>query len=132
MLDHPEIRLPDSAAWDIRRGDIDERLLQAMARLGERTPYAVAVLKSGHPRNVFGTSRVSNHAHGRAVDIYAVGEWNVISQRRESSDAYRASRWALDAIRPSELGGPWDLDGGAGIAFTNTVHQDHIHIGFDA
>jgi hypothetical protein len=131
VLDNPDIELPDSAVWDIHRGDIDDRLLQAMARLAERTPYAVSVLKSGHPYLVFGTSRVSNHSRGRAVDIYAIGKRNVVDQRRQGSGAFRAVRWVLGTVRPSELGSPWDVDGGVRVSFTNTVHQDHIHIGYD-
>jgi hypothetical protein len=131
VLDDRRIELPDSARWDIHRGDVDERLLELMAAMARRAPYAVTVLKSGHPVQVFGTSRRSNHNKGRAVDVYRIGDRLVLSQRRGDTTALQVARW-LAGSRPSEFGSPWDLDGRGGRSFTDTVHQDHIHIGFDA
>jgi len=130
VLDDPRIQLPDSARWDIHRGAVDPRLLQAMRAMADRHPYAVSVLISGHPRNVFGTSRRSNHNAGRAVDVYAVAGRLVVHQRRRGSAAYRLARW-LDRDGISELGSPWAFDDGGARSFTNTVHADHIHLGFD-
>jgi len=130
VLDDPRIRLPDSARWDVHRGAVDRRLLQAMRAMAERQPYAVSVLVSGHPRNVFGTSRRSNHNAGRAVDVYAVAGRLVVQQQRRGSAAYRLARW-LDGDGISELGSPWAFGGGGARSFTNTVHRDHLHIGFD-
>lgn len=132
VLDHPGIQLPDSARWDIYRGEADERVLRVMAALADRAPYAVTVLKSGHPEMVFGTARISNHAVGRAVDIYLVGDQPVVAQRRSpGSLAYRATGWLLGS-GTSELGSPWTFGKDRRWAFTNAVHQDHIHVGFDA
>jgi hypothetical protein len=128
VLDDPRIQLPDSARWDIHRGAVDPRLLRAMRAIADRHPYAVSVLISGHPRNVFGTNRRSNHNAGRAVDVYAVAGRLVVHQRRHSSAAYRLARW-LDQDGISELGSPWAFGGVR--SFTNTVHADHIHLGFD-
>ena len=130
VLDDPRIQLPDSARWDIHRGAVDPRLLQAMRAMADRHPYVVSVLISGHPRNVFGTSRRSNHNAGRAVDVYAVGGRLVVHQRGRGSAAYRLARW-LDRDGISELGSPWAFGDGGARSFTNTVHRDHIHLGFD-
>jgi hypothetical protein len=130
VLDDRRIQLPDSARWDIHRGLVDERLLRLMQAMAKRHPYAVAVLVSGHPRNVFGTDRRSNHNAGRAVDVYAVAGRPVVSQRGRGSAAYRLAGW-LDDAGPTELGSPWRFADGAARSFTNTVHQDHIHVGFD-
>jgi hypothetical protein len=130
VLDDRRIQLPDSARWDIHRGLIDQRLLQLMQAVAKHHPYAVTVLVTGHPRNVFGTDRRSNHSAGRAVDVYAVAGHPVVGQRRRGSAAYRLAGW-LDQAGPTELGSPWRLADGGARSFTNTVHQDHIHIGFD-
>jgi hypothetical protein len=130
VLDDRRIQLPDSARWDIHRGLVDQRLLRLMQAMAERHPYAVAVLVSGHPRNVFGTDRRSNHNAGRAVDVYAVAGRPVVGQRHRGSAAYRLAGW-LDQAGPTELGSPWRFADGGARSFTNTVHQDHIHVGFD-
>jgi hypothetical protein len=130
VLDDRRILLPDSARWDIHRGLVDQRLLRIMLAMAERHPYAVAVLVTGHPRNVFGTDRRSNHNAGRAVDVYSVAGRPVVGQRHRGSAAYRLAGW-LDGAGPTELGSPWRFVDGGARSFTNTVHQDHIHIGFD-
>lgn len=129
VLDNPRIDLPDSARWDIYRGEISADLLAIMDRLAERFNYSVTVLKSGHPKRVFGTRFVSNHTMGRAVDIWAVGKVPVVRQVADlESLARRFARLALDEPLVNELGSPWDL---GKDSFSNIVHQDHIHIAFD-
>jgi hypothetical protein len=130
VLDDPRIQLPDSARWDIHRGAIHPRLLATMRAMAERFPYAVTVLASGHPPNVFGTSRPSNHSAGRAVDVYRVDGTLVIHQAGRAGAAFQLASW-LDRRGVSELGSPWVFAGDQGRSFTNTVHRDHLHIGFD-
>ncbi|HZW45071.1 MAG TPA: hypothetical protein VFF32_11890 [Dermatophilaceae bacterium] len=40
------------------------------------------------------------------------------------------SRWLFDHGLP-ELGSPWAFDGYGGRSFTNVVHTDHLHLGFE-
>jgi hypothetical protein len=126
VLGDPRIRLPDSARWDIYRGEVDEGLLRAMAAAAKRAPYAVTVIDSGHPRNVFATSRPSAHSAGSAVDIYEVDGRLVVRQRGQGTPAYSFAR-ALYGARAYQLGSPWAFTGG-GSSFTDAVHQDHIHL----
>lgn len=126
VLDNRRIELSDSARWDIHRGGVDDRLLAAMGAAARRTRYRVAVIDSGHPRNVFGTDRRSAHASGYAVDIYAVEDRLVVAQRRARGPAYAFTR-RLYARAPYQLGSPWVFSG-AGSTFTDEVHQDHIHL----
>lgn len=154
VLDDPRITLPDSARWDVHRGEadpslkVDDRLLATMARLAQAFPYRVTCLRSGHPRHVFdGDSargrRTSNHYAGRAVDIWSVGDRPVVQQRDDvGSPAYRFVQLAAAGGGLAELGAPaardtpaagrWDLDGRSGShpTFTNGVHDDHIHLGY--
>jgi hypothetical protein len=44
---------PDSARWDIFRGEVDDRLLTALAGAADRYALSIAVLSSGHPPNVW-------------------------------------------------------------------------------
>lgn len=90
--------LPDSARWDIHRGDIDPRLLQLMVQIADRSPIGVVTLASGHPFNIFGTNRQSAHTLGSAVDLYGVDGELVVRQRREGTPASELSRWLLDRV----------------------------------
>lgn len=129
VLNDERIELPDSARWDILAGGTSPDLLRLMSRIAERTPYAVLTLSTGHPFEVFGTDRQSNHTKGRAVDIYRVGERDVIDDRSDSSTSRDLVEWLFDDEAVTELGSPWALDGFGGRSFTDVVHADHLHVG---
>lgn len=130
LLASANVILPDSARWDVVAGGIDERVLAVLARLGADHQIGVTVLATGHPREVFATGRLSNHTRGRAVDIWAVDGRPVVEQRDPGAGLATLARGLL-AEGVTELGGPWDLDGPGGASFTDIVHQDHLHVGFD-
>lgn len=133
VVDHPRIDLSDSARWDIYRGQVDGRLLTTMAELAEQAPYAVTCLKSGHSEHVFGTQRESNHASGRAVDIWQVDGTAVVSQQPATdTPAHALARTVFDRGIVPELGSPWSFDGPGGRSFENDVHRDHLHVAFYA
>lgn len=131
VLDDRRIELPDSARWDIRRGNLAPGLLDLMADIADRTDYGVTVVSSGHPTNVYGTDRRSGHTEGRAVDIHRLGQDRVVSLRDEPSAARRLVEWLYDQPDVTVIGSPWALDGVGGRSFTDDVHQDHIHISVD-
>ncbi|HSM02774.1 MAG TPA: hypothetical protein VK960_10105 [Acidimicrobiia bacterium] len=125
----PRIEMSDSARLDIRAGRVAPELLRLMAQIAERTPYGVAVLATGHPHNVFETDRQSHHSVGRAIDIYRVGDSLVIDDRTPDSRTRLLVQWLFDHPDVHQVGSPWDLDDEASMySFTNTVHQDHIHV----
>jgi hypothetical protein len=131
VLADDRIDLPDSARWDIYAGIIDVRLLRAMLDMAERQPYAVTCLRNGHPVNVFGTDRLSNHTAGLGVDIWRVGPEAVVSQQPdEDTPAWQLNHELFVAGEVPELGGPWAFDGFGGRSFTNDVHLDHLHVAF--
>lgn len=131
VLDNDRIRLPETARWDVEAGTVDERLLNILLDIAGEHTVDVTVFATGHPRNVFGSRAVSNHTVGRAVDIWAVDDVEVISQR-DPAGPLRALAATFLTKGVTELGTPWDLDGpAAGRSFTNTVHEDHLHVGFD-
>ena len=131
VLDNPSIDLPDSAVWDIQAGRINDKVLRMMLDVAASRTYSVAVLASGHPYNVFATESVSNHTKGQAVDIWAFDGVPVLQQRGEGSPLMELVRQQI-AAGVTELGSPWDLDGRGGASFSDIVHQDHLHLGFDA
>lgn len=129
VVDNPRIDLPDSAIWDIYSGHTDHVLLETMLDLAERTSYSVVVLHTGHPHHVFGTTRLSNHTVGRAVDIYMVGSELVIDAHDVTSSTYALSEWLVSRSDLKEFGSPWRFDDAVAHTFTNQVHHDHLHIG---
>lgn len=130
VLDHPNIDLPDSGRWDIANGRVSVRLLEVMASLADEYKIRVAVLSAGHPPQVFGTGRTSNHARGRAVDIWWV-DGPVVEQRDPNGPLAPVVLQLLEA-GVTELGAPFSLAGPRGASFADLVHQDHLHVGFDA
>ncbi|WMT89150.1 hypothetical protein [Pelagibacterium sp. H642] len=128
VLNDPRIEMPDSARWDILSGNISTNLLTVMARLAERTPYGVTTLSQGHPYEVFGTDRQSDHTRGRAVDIYRLGNTLVIDDRASGSFTHDIVKWLYDQPEIRQIGSPWALDGYGGRSFTDKLHQDHLHV----
>lgn len=124
------IDMPDSARLDILSGLVSPTLLEVMSDLADHTDYAVTVLATGHPHNVFETDRQSHHTVGRAVDIYRIGTELVIDGRLDpESQSHDAAIWMFGHPGVVQVGSPWDLDGsGSSRSFTNEVHQDHIHL----
>jgi hypothetical protein len=129
VLEDDRIELPDSARWDIYEGETAVTLLALMTRMADRTGgFAVCTLSRGHPTNVFGTDRLSDHTRGRAVDIHRIGEALVIDDRASGSLTLETVDWLYgDEIRPV-VGAPVALDGFGGRSFTDDVHQDHLHV----
>ena len=129
VVEHPRIDLPDSAIWDIYSGYTDHALLEVMLDIAERAPYSVIVVKTGHPHNVFGTDRVSNHTVGRAVDIHEVDSELVIDSHDTTSSIYALSEWLVSRHDIREFGSPWRFDDAVAHTFTDEVHHDHLHVG---
>jgi hypothetical protein len=131
VLGNPRIELRPEARLDIETGRADARVLGDLLALSQKFLLAhVGPIITGHAHNVHGTDRASNHAFGRAVDIGAVNGTPVDA----TNDAARAAVLALAALppplRPDEIGSPFaDVD--IGGAFSDSDHDDHIHIGFD-
>jgi len=124
VLAHPRILLPGAARADLLSGAIDDRVSEALLALAQRWKLHVQVIRSGHPINVFATDRVSNHTRGRAVDIWSIDDVPVIDH---STSAWKSVMQAALQVS-GEVGGPQRIGAGS---FTDHVHQDHVHVGFD-
>lgn len=149
VVDHPNIILSDSARWDIYQNVTSTNLLRLMLNLGEQWKYYVVTLTTGHPVNVFGTDTESRHTSGRAVDIFRIGEANIVDSRSDKSAMHDiVAEWCTrDDI--SSIGSPWRFvnpepdepsedelseEPAESVveykcrSFSDHVHQDHIHI----
>lgn len=128
LLHEPRVDLPDSARWDLERGFVDDRVVELVRSLAVDHRLHVTVFGSGHPTNVFGTDRVSNHTAGRGVDIWSIDGRPVAELREEPVIVEIIERARAEGA--TEIGAPIDTDGPGGIVFTNTVHHDHLHLAF--
>jgi len=131
VLDDPAIELPDTARWDIHAGRVDVDLLEVLAQAARSAPVSVTVLISGHPLNVFGTERLSDHSSGRAVDLWRIGGQAIVDSGPASDLTGQVQRAAFADPRVSQIGSPFgsDLDGpGVRRSFVNLVHTDHLHL----
>lgn len=131
VLSHPRISLTPSAIRDVESGVVDPRVLSVLLILAERhDPGRVGPFRSGHSYFVKGTTRVSNHVSGRAVDISIVDGKPVSASNNAAFDAVNVVLSLQAPLRPDEIGSPWRID--AKGSFTNGGHRDHIHIGWSS
>lgn len=131
VLAQPRIELPPAAAADIRSGAVHESVLRAMLRLAGTYRVSVSVVRSGHPLNVFGTGRPSDHPVGRAFDVWRIDGHPVVDPATPRSLVAAFMRSAA-AAGSYNVGGPVQLSGAAAPNqfFADDTHHDHVHIGF--
>ena len=103
-------------------------MLGALLALAEHYVVDVSIVRSGHPIYVFGTSRLSDHPRGRAVDVWALNGRRIVDPSNRAF-VERAMRVAA-SVGPYQVGGPVDLDGAGSQYFSDQTHQDHLHLGF--
>ncbi len=129
----PRIRLPAAAQADIRSGRVHTSVLDAMLRLAGGYPMDVSVVRSGHPIDVFGTDRPSDHPLGRAFDVWRIDGHAVVSAATSRALITSFMRDAA-AAGSYNVGGPVQLTGAArpDQFFSDATHHDHVHVGFDS
>lgn len=127
VLANDRIILPPASAADIRSGNIHDTVLTAMLTLAKTYQIGISVIRSGHPLNVFGTNRPSDHPQGRAFDTWQINGRAVVdptTPRTLITSYMRASA----ATNSYNVGGPYQLTGAT--YFSDRTHHDHIHAGF--
>jgi hypothetical protein len=126
VLGSTRIRLPYAAAADVRSGAIHASVLTTLLALADRHLVDVSVVRSGHPLYVFGTSRLSDHPRGRAVDVWALDGRALVVPANHGLAVQgmelAVSRGAYNVGGPVLLAGPQ--------YFSDRTHHDHIHLGF--
>ncbi|MEV4969396.1 hypothetical protein [Streptomyces scopuliridis] len=130
VLAESRILLPPAAEADIRSGKVHTSVLRALLRLAGTYRMYISVVRSGHPLNVFGTSRPSDHPRGRAFDVWQIDGHAVVdpATSRRLVESFMRDAAAAGSYN---VGGPLRLSGGApGQFFTDNTHHDHVHAGF--
>ncbi|PAY23570.1 hypothetical protein CEY15_08335 [Dietzia natronolimnaea] len=128
VLAEPRIILPGPSRSDISTGRMDNQLLGILLALSREFTMAIQVMHTGHVQTVYPTTRVSNHAVGRAVDIREIDGRPVVDTRPDDDRVVGLMRRAAE-LGATEVGGPVDLNGPRKGFFSDDVHQDHIHLG---
>ncbi|MGW3208918.1 hypothetical protein [Streptomyces sp. NPDC001135] len=130
VLSDDRIVLPPAAAADLRSGRVHTGVAEAMLALARTYRLEVSVVRSGHPLDVFGTSRPSDHPRGRAFDVWRIDGHAVVDPMTPRGLIERFMRDAA-AAGSYNVGGPVRLSGGAaGQFFSDATHHDHVHTGF--
>ncbi|MER0444065.1 hypothetical protein ABR738_05705 [Streptomyces sp. Edi4] len=131
VLAQSRIELPPASAADIRSGAVHDSVLRAMLHLAGSYRLSVSVVRSGHPLDVFGTDRPSDHPRGRAFDVWRVNGRPVVDPATSRALITGFMR-AAAAAGSYNVGGPVQLTGGATANqfFSDDTHHDHVHVGF--
>jgi hypothetical protein len=127
VLSSSRIDLPPASRADIASGQVHDTVLKAMLGLAQTYTIGVSVIRSGHPTNVFGTTRPSDHPRGRAFDTWRINDMPVVaaSTPRSLVTAYMTAAAAHGSYN---VGGPYLLNGS--VYFSDQTHHDHVHAGF--
>ncbi|MFF9127060.1 hypothetical protein ACF09J_27900 [Streptomyces sp. NPDC014889] len=130
-LAESRIVLPPAARADLHSGQVHDSVPTAMLRLAGTYRMYVSVVRSGHPLDVFGTTRPSDHPRGRAFDVWQIDGHAVVDPATPRSLVERFMRDAA-AAGSYNVGGPVLLSGGRtpDQFFSDATHHDHVHIGF--
>lgn len=129
LLRNPRVVLTPNARADLESGVVDPRLVSLLAWLAERHTISITVFKTGHSKYTRSGS-ISNHFYGRGVDIFII-DGSPVSASNFGAQQVVLEMAALEGpLRPSELGHPFGAIGFPG-GFTDSDHDDHIHVGFD-
>lgn len=130
VLANRRIELPPAARADVRSGLVHDSVLGAMLTLSETYRLGVSVVRSGHPKYVFGTHRLSDHPRGRAFDTWRIDGHPVVDGRtpRRLVVGFMEAAFAAGSYN---VGGPYLL-GSPPQFFSDDTHHDHVHAGFSA
>ena len=128
VLDSATIDLPPAARADVLSGQVHDSVLHAMLTLSRSFHLGISVVRSGHPIDVFGTNRPSDHPLGRAFDTWRIDGHAVVDPSTPRRLVTRYMEAAAGA-GSYNVGGPYLL-GSAPQWFSDDTHHDHVHAGF--
>jgi hypothetical protein len=129
VLQNSRIALPAASAADIRSGQVHDSVLTALLVLARQYRIGVSVVRSGHPKYVFGTTRLSDHPRGRAFDTWRIDGQAVVDKATPKSLVVEYMM-AAAAAGSYNVGGPYQLSSSSSRFFSDATHHDHVHAGF--
>ncbi len=129
LLNNPRIALTSNARSDLEAGIVDSRIVALLDAISRRYEVGIGVFKTGHSMRTRSGS-ISNHYYGRAVDITFINGSPVSRLNLAARQIVTSLAEIRGDLRPDEIGHPFfDLTVVGG--FSDSDHDDHIHIGFD-
>ena len=131
VLADKQIEVSDCDRVEIRAGQIDRRLLAALAYLSSQGfRLTITSLLCGRHGSITTSGNISNHSYGGAADIALIDGVPVLGNQGPGSITETLLRAVLqlqgtmvpdELISLQELGGP---------SFAMSDHADHVHIGY--
>ncbi len=131
VLADERIEVSDCDRFEIRAGQIDRRLLAALAYLSSQGfRLTITSMLCGRHGSITTSGNISNHSFGNAADIALIDGVPVLGHQGPGSVTEELLRTVLqlqgtmvpdELISLQELGGP---------SFAMSDHADHVHIGY--
>ena len=110
LLHNKRVTLDSDGIADLKSGKIDPRLASVLTAITRDHEISVSAMMSDHDKQTSGGS-VSNHYHGRALDIASIDGQPVGPGNQVAREVAIALSRLDPSIRPSEIGSPWALPG---------------------
>jgi len=129
VLSSDRIELPPASVADVRSGQIHDSVLNALLALAKDYSIGVSVIRSGHPKYVFGTDRLSDHPRGRAFDTWRINGHAVVDPATPKK-LITGYMEAAATAGSYNVGGPYQLASSGNQFFSDATHHDHVHTGF--
>ncbi len=131
VLADKNIEVSDCDRVEIRAGQIDRRLLAALAYLsGQGYRLTITSLLCGRHGSITTSGNISNHSFGGAADIALIDGVPVLGHQGPGSiteDLLRSVLRLQGTMVPDELISLQEL---GGPSFAMGDHADHVHIGY--
>jgi murein DD-endopeptidase MepM/ murein hydrolase activator NlpD len=131
VLADEQIEVSDCDRVEIRAGQIDRRLLAALAYLSSQGfRLTITSMLCGRHGSITTSGNISNHSYGGAADIALINGVPVLGNQGPGSITETLLRAVMqlqgtmvpdELISLQELGGP---------SFAMSDHADHVHIGY--
>jgi hypothetical protein len=130
LLASSSVELSSAAASDLRNGIVDARLIALLAWISQSHSITISEFRTGHPKYVSGTTKVSNNWYGRAATITEVDGLQVAPSSSAARALWQQLRTAPTSVRPIEIGAPW-ADPANSRYYSGADAKNLIHVGFD-
>ena len=131
VLADKRIELSDCDRIEVRAGQIDRRLLAALAYLSEQGfRMTITSMLCGRHGSITTSGNISNHSFGGAADIAVINGVPVIGHQGPGTLTHELLEAVLrlqGTMVPDEL---ISLENLGGPSFAMSDHADHVHIGY--
>jgi hypothetical protein len=131
VLADKRIELSECDRIEVRAGQIDRRVLAAMAYLSEQGfRMTITSMLCGRHGSITTSGNISNHSFGGAIDIAVINGVPVLGNQGPGTLTHELLEAVLrlqGTMVPDEL---ISLENLGGPSFAMSDHADHVHIGY--